>query len=1013
VKRLRRSAPVAPLERFPAGAGALLPASVWRSLFACSWFSFFTVTSVLLSTPSLAQAPNPPAAPAGAAALPAGAGAAAIKGEDIQLSFSGANVDAVVKWLAELTGKSIVKHKGVNCQLTILSSKKLPQREALGLVYRALALEGFTAIETAESITLVPEAMESKVGAEVVNGSESGPLQGKQVLVKVFQLQQAQAAKLKDKVRGVLSEKAKVEVDERANKIIVTDYADNVRLMGELIKELDVATVSDAVIEIFPLKYAEAEELSKLLGAVFGDSSAKGGGQPPPGSPPPQPGGPPQPPGPPAVGESVRILSDKTQNRLIVTAPRKKMAEIKALIETLDTEKPADVGVRVLPLTNVSAKDLVQEVAPLYQKLRGDSLKDLIEITANSRSNSLIVLSSESSFKAIKELVAALDTKEAQEKAMKAFALQNADAEDVAEQLQKLYQLKSSDDDYGYYYYPRRFGSQTTQTRFVADRRRNTVIAIGPPNSLGGIAEMVKALDEPVEGENLVPRIYPLKFVSALDIEEVLNELFLKKKQRRTYWDYEYGNDEKERDIGRLYGKVRIASEPYTNSLIVSSNSAENFEGVEAILKKLDVPSEAGATTMDVSLKFAKAVTLANNINILFAQGGAPARGGRQPQQEGRNNGQRQPQQEGQTSSTSFELEEEVVEDSYFPWLGGQQDSQRTVDGRTTTTRPVSDLVGKVRVVPDNRTNSLLITTNPHFFPQVLKVVDALDVPTAQVLIEATIVEVASDLRDRIGVRWSPDGTRVFDNDDLDDSIKAAGTATYKQIFAGSALADAMRTGILDTRVNLDVLIQFLKRNADSRVRAEPRINVADNERGKLFVGSRVPFISNSIITDVGAKSDSFRYVDVGIILEVTPHINTKNDVALKIRVESSQIRPGETLFGGAILDTRNYRTDLLVRSGQTLVLGGIIQREESEIERKVPFLGRIPILGWLFKKRDRVNRDVELMVFLRPVVTTTLEDVEKLMRDEGKKTPRIQFWEKKLESEDMEREKKPDQEKK
>jgi type II secretory pathway component GspD/PulD (secretin) len=182
-----------------------------------------------------------------------------------------------------------------------------------------------------------------------------------------------------------------------------------------------------------------------------------------------------------------------------------------------------------------------------------------------------------------------------------------------------------------------------------------------------------------------------------------------------------------------------------------------------------------------------------------------------------------------------------------------------------------------------------------------------------------------------------------------------------------------MRTGVVNANVNLDFLIQFLQKRTDARVRAEPRINVADNERGKLFVGSRIPFISNSLITDTGGKSDSFEYIDVGITLEVTPHINNRNQVDLKVRVEASQIRPGETLFGGAIIDTRNYRTDLTVEDKQTLVLGGIIQREESEVERKF---------------------------FLRPTVTQSPEDVKALMESEERKTPEIHRWDKALDKE-------------
>ncbi len=952
-----------------------------------------------------APAPAPPGAPPASVATPPAAGAAAsasgattvASANEVQLSFAGANVDLVVKWLAEVTGKSIVKHKGVNCQLTIVSSKKLPLKEAIGLVYRALALEGFSAVETGEFIILLPENLESKVGAELMNAANEKLFDGKQVVVKIFQLQNTTAAKLRDKVRGVLSEKAKFDMDEAANKLIVTDFADNVRLLGELIHELDVVTSSDTATEIFTLRHADAEDLSRLIGAVFGDSGSKPGA---PAQPraegPPQPGTQPAPGGAPATGSApVRILADRTSNRLIVTADRKKMPEIKALIESLDTDRPADVGVRDIPLKHVSAKDLVQEIAPLYAKLRGASLKDTVEITANSRSNRLIVLSSEASYQAIRRLVQGLDTEEAQEKVIKVFTLENADAEDIAQQLTKLYQARNEDEDYGYYYYRRSGDSESSKAaRFVADRRRNTIIAIAPAASLAKIGEMIKTLDEKVDGENLVPRIYQLKFVSAVDLEDVLNELLLKKTQRRSYYFYDDygGSDNVDRNVGRLYGKVRITSEQYSNSLIVTANSPESFDAVESVIKKLDMPGEAGDTTISIPLKFAKAVPLSNSLNILYAQGGAPPRRGGSQQGEQRAQGQNRQGNAGQTTPGSFELEDIVEEESYFPWLGGQQDTIRTSDGRVTQRR-VSDLVGKVRSVPDARTNSLLITTNAHFFPAILKTVNELDMPTAQVLIEARIVDISSDLRDRLGVRWSPDGSQVFDTEDLDNSFLGNASVDYRDVFAGTALADSMRTGVLNASASLDFLIQFLRKNTNSRVRSEPRINVADNEKAKLFVGSRIPFISGSFNSPEGGRTDTFDYIDVGIILEVTPHINQNGDVALKIRVESSQTRPGETLFGGAIIDTRNYKTDLLARSGQTLVLGGIIQREESEVERKIPLLGSIPILGWFFKKKDKVSRDVELMVFLRTTVTRNQEDVDRLMENEKKKTPQIQQW--------------------
>src|SRR6185436_20132255 len=190
---------------------------------------------------------------------------------------------------------------------------------------------------------------------------------------------------------------------------------------------------------------------------------------------------------------------------------------------------------------------------------------------------------------------------------------------------------------------------------------------------------------------------------------------------------------------------------------------------------------------------------------------------------------------------------------------------------------------------------------------------------------------------------------------------------------------NSLRAGVIDSTINLDFLIQFLRRTTDATVLAEPQINIADNELGKLFVGQQVPFIERSQSTDVGALNQTFSYKDVGIILEVTPHINNSGDVALKIRAESSSIVPGQPLFGGAILDTRNFKTDLTAKDGETLILGGIIQRQDSDTLRKTPILGSIPGLGWAFKKKDNVSREVELIVFLRPKVVRSPEEAREL----------------------------------
>ena len=175
----------------------------------------------------------------------------------------------VVQWLARNTGKSVVKHPKVQCQLTILSSKKLKAREAINLVFRALSLEGFTVVETSKSILIVPEGQEPKIGPELIDYSQTELPEGRQRLMKVFPLTYLQPGELREKIRSALSEKAVIEVADRSNQLIVTDYTENIRLLGELIKELDIPAGGDTVIEFYPLKHSEAEDLGNLLSLVL------------------------------------------------------------------------------------------------------------------------------------------------------------------------------------------------------------------------------------------------------------------------------------------------------------------------------------------------------------------------------------------------------------------------------------------------------------------------------------------------------------------------------------------------------------------------------------------------------------------------------------------------------------------------------------------------------------------------------------------------------------------------
>ncbi len=841
----------------------------------------------------------------------------------IQLSFQNMQIDQVIQWLSENTGKSVVKHPSVHSQVTIISTKKVTRSEAVTMVYRALDMEGFTAIETDTSILIVPTDQESKLSLSPQLSTTTNALPGgHQRLVRVFPLKHLPAADITEKVKTVLSKEAVVVTDDRANVLIITDYNDN-------------------------------------------------------------------------------------------------LAVAAALIGALDVEKNEDVIVRAIPLKTVNATEVVKQLQPLYQKLTGRQSRELIEVSASETGNNIMVLSSAANFKEIQSLVNSLDTQDAQDKIMRTFELKNADAEDVAKQLTDL--SKDSDNSGGpyrmFFYGGGGGGGSSKKLSFVADRRRNAIVVQGPPSVMEGISNTIAALDLPVNDNSLAPKIVPIENVSAGDVEDVLNDLFLKKTtQRSYYWDDT--PPEPDKNVGRLYGKVRVSSEAAANALIITANSQENLDAVIAIVKELDKPSSAGDTTYHVRLKFGNAQKIANRINILFAKNGSQAlRPVNQPNANGANSQPQQPQNTGTQTTPSaddFSLEQVVKEDPYYSWLGGAPDvTGRNGSSSSSTERPVSDLVGHVRVVPDEASSSLLVTANVHLYTQVSKMIEDMDVPPPQVLIDARLVQISANYLDQIGVRYSPNGGEVFSGNDYQNSLMPHLGGTYTKGFGGNTTVNnagsgstltgsgitealtSMRSGVLDGTISMDFLIQFLQQKADATIVSEPQLTISDNDMGKLFVGQSVPIVTGSVNPSLGGSSATFTYRNVGVIVEVEPHINDAGDVQLRVRAESSTLDP--VLIGSnAVIDSAQFRTEVTAKAGQTLVLGGIMQNQTTDNIYKTPILGDIPGLKYLFSKHDKSIKKTELLVFLRPKVVRTPEQARLLLEESRKSMQMIYDWEKK-----------------
>lgn len=316
--------------------------------------------------------------------------------------------------------------------------------------------------------------------------------------------------------------------------------------------------------------------------------------------------------------------------------------------------------------------------------------------------------------------------------------------------------------------------------------------------------------------------------------------------------------------------------------------------------------------------------------------------------------------------------------------LGGFGSSATTQANRPGTTMPavgttlsITDDSGspasEVRVVADRENNALLILANAAGYEKIEAALKKLDTAPRQVLIEVMIAEVTLTDELKYGVEWAiTSGSRK--SFQLD--VGAAGIGKLTPGFS-YALADAAGTGI-------KAVLNALATNDKINVLSSPHVMVADNQTAKIQVGDSVPIQGQQTITTGGAAVvSSVQYLDTGIILSVTPRINSSGLVNLDITQEFSI--PGAinaALSNSPTISRRATRTQVSVQSGETMVLGGLISEKAVDGSGGLPILSSIPVLGGLFGTTDRTRTKTELIVLITPRVAQNVGQAKALSEE-------------------------------
>jgi general secretion pathway protein D len=316
----------------------------------------------------------------------------------------------------------------------------------------------------------------------------------------------------------------------------------------------------------------------------------------------------------------------------------------------------------------------------------------------------------------------------------------------------------------------------------------------------------------------------------------------------------------------------------------------------------------------------------------------------------------------------------------------------------------VSLLSSDVQIVSDKATNTLIVTANKEDWRILEEVIRKVDVPRAMVYIEALIMEVDVNKNFQLGVEW-----RVIRDlgalSGFDTGQAAAfggsgggGVGGSYQLFPGTSTQPSFpggfSLGVLGAGItlggitfpNIGAIINTVQQDSSVHILSNPQVLTSDNEEATITVGKNIPYITRAERSQTNVDYTTYEYRDVGVILTITPTINTERFVRLKVNQEVSTLVEEQSTQGLPTTLKRTAKTTIMIKDNQTIVIGGLMGDSSTSTNYQVPLLGDIPLLGWLFKSKGQRREKTNLYIFITPHIIETVaeaEAVKKIKREE------------------------------
>jgi general secretion pathway protein D len=711
-----------------------------------------------------------------------------------------------------------------------------------------------------------------------------------------------------------------------------------------------VTPSDDIVTHVIPIRYADAAKLKENLASL--------------------------------IPEYASLEANEDGNALIVTDTTANIRRLMQIVQALDTHMATIAEIRVFRLTSADATSTANLINNIFKQEQqggtrgqqtprgpfemmmdrgaggrrgsrrdGDEQEQTranvqVVAAADKQTNSVVVRGPAEALDIVANVIKALDDRTASVADVRVFHLKYADAQNTAQLINEVFAQDGTSraESGGARMFRGPFGpAQQTQEDTggrvqvvaAADDRTNTVVVTGPANVLDVVADVVKALDSQSPQVADV-KVFHLEYADAENAAELINEVFGEERTSRTQarsqqtTQIRFGRGgfqpgaQQTQETSSLDVVVVAAADERTNSVVVSG-PPETLEVIAQIVKQLDENPEQERQIFVYPLKNAQASNLKDILNNLFT--------------------------EMQT------LREQRTGTSGQRFQGAAQGPAASTGGQSSGE---ADLSEEAYFEADEDTNTLLVMTSSKNYTKIKNILDELDKPVPQVLIKVLLAEVTHTGSVDLGTEFSilnmrSDGDSTLFSTDFGIAAETGGFI-FKTIEG-----------------DVDVALRALEQVGKLDILSRPYILTSNNQAAKITVGEEVPFIRDTRMTETGQTINTIEYEDIGIILEVTPHINPDGLVIMDVKPEISattgQTIPISETVDAAVFAKRSSESRVAILDGQTIVIGGLMEDQSTENVEKVPLLGDIPLLGFLFQRSQTEKQKTELLIFLTPHV--------------------------------------------